>query len=306
MPTAGTADRVRRTSAALCSVTRVARFAEGNATFQRPVAQQTGHQEREEAQAGPSGCFTVTATGTGLVRAVHRHLVVHVAGDATAAATVRAMIEETLDAAQTRRVVQHRLGRAQARVVAKPLAGQRGWLPARLASTFAAKVANDGEARRIVSGPRAESVGRLLGKGHWLLGDYVGSRCVRRVGRNDRRGSAGRRRTQTLIPPATPRPRSRYHRGILVTPRMMVMVMMVVVVMMMPPFALRTIADDGLAVGVEASFLIATRVLERRFDVLVDGPFTVWSRRGETHLADGTSRRQRDRRRRRRCGRRRQ
>lgn len=305
MPTAGTADRVRITSAALCSVTRVARLAEGNATFQGPVAQQTGHQKREEAQAGPSGCFAVTATGTRLVRAAHRHLVVHVTGDATAASAVRAMIEESLDAAQARRVVQDGLGRAQARVVAEPLAGQRGWLPARLASTFAAKVANNGEARRIVSGPRAESVGRFLGEGHWLLGDDVGSRCISRIGRSDRRGSAGRRCAQTLRPPATPRPMSRYHRGVLVTPRMTVMVMMVVLTMM-PPLALGTIADDGLAVAVEASFLTAARVLERRLDVLVDGSLAVWSRRGETHLADGTPGRQRDRRRRRRRGRRRQ
>lgn len=88
---------------------------------------------------------------------------------------------------------------------------------------------------------------------------------------------------------------SRYYRGIFVTPIMIVMMMMMVVVMvmvmmtMMPPLALGTIAD-GLAVSVETSFLIAARMLERRLDVLVDGPLAVRSRRSEAHFAkDGTS-----------------
>jgi len=78
-----------------------------------------------------------------------------------------------------------------------------------------------------------------------------------------------------------------------------VMMMMMMMRMMMPPVALWTIAD-GLAVCVEASFLTASRMRERRLDVLVDGPLPVWSRRGERHLADGTSGRHGDRRRRRR------
>lgn len=114
---------VRITSAALRGVTRVARLAKSNAASQGPVAQQTGHQERQEAQAGPSGSFAVTGTRTRLVGAARRHLVVDATSDATAVTAIHAMIEESLDATQARRVVQNRLGRAQALVVADPLAG---------------------------------------------------------------------------------------------------------------------------------------------------------------------------------------
>lgn len=101
MPAAG---RTRITSAALRSVTRVARLAKSNAASQGPVTQQTRHQERQKAQAGPSGSSAVTSTGTRLIRTTHRDLVVHAAGDATAA-PIHAMIEETFDATQARRVI---------------------------------------------------------------------------------------------------------------------------------------------------------------------------------------------------------
>lgn len=129
MMPAATGNRVRRTSAALRGVTRVARLAKSDAASQGPVAQQTGHQERQKAQAGPSGSFAVTGTGARLVGAARRHLVVDATGDATAVTAIHAMIEESLDAAQARRVVQNRLGRAQALVIADPLAGQRRWFP---------------------------------------------------------------------------------------------------------------------------------------------------------------------------------
>ena len=81
------------------------------------------------------------------------------------------------------------------------------------------------------------------------------------------------------------------------------MVMMMVVMVMMPPLILRTVAGR-LAIGIEASFLTATRVLERRLDVLVDGPLAIRSWRGKAHLADRTSGRRCDRRYRRVRGRR--
>lgn len=105
MPAAGTAGRARITSAALRSVTGVARLAKSNAASQGPVAQQTRHQERQKTQAGPSGSSAVTSTGTRLIRATHRDLVVHAAGDASTAAPIHAMIEETFDATQARCVV---------------------------------------------------------------------------------------------------------------------------------------------------------------------------------------------------------
>jgi len=111
---AGERSRVRIAPAALCGVTRVTCLAEGDAAAKRPVAQQTGHHEGQGAEAGPPGCRAITGAGTRLVRAAHRGgLAIDAAGDdATAAAAVDAMIEETLYAAQAGRVVQDGLGRA--------------------------------------------------------------------------------------------------------------------------------------------------------------------------------------------------
>lgn len=294
MPAAGAADRARIATAALRGVTRVARLADGDAPPEWPVAQEARHDERQSSQAGPPGNPAMTGAGTRLVGTAR--LSVYAAGDAATA--VHAVVEEPLDATQTGRVIQHGFGRAEARVVAEPPAGQWGWFPARLASTLVAEITYDREPGWIVVS-RAEGVGRLLGEGHWLLRHGVRRRRCRVRRRGDgggvgcRAGAKAQNLMITCAPAARPmRRHQRYVRRTLVTP------MMTMIVVMMPPFDLRTIAG-ALTVDVETPFLVAASVLERCLDVLVDGPLAVRSRRGETYLADRASRR-----RCRRCGRR--
>lgn len=101
-----TADGTRIASAALRGVTSVARFADSNTTAERPVTQQTRHYECEGAQTSPSRYLTVAGAGTRFVCAICCYvLTIYIVGDGATAATIRAVIEETLDAAQTGRVV---------------------------------------------------------------------------------------------------------------------------------------------------------------------------------------------------------
>ena len=189
MPVPGVSDRVRVASAALGGVPRVTHLAQRDASLERPIAQQARHDKGERAEAGPPGGPPVARAGARLVRAATGRLADSSAAAAAAAAAVpvHAMIKQSFHAAQARSVIENSLGGAEALVVAQPLAGQRGRLPARLATTSTAEIAHYRQTGRIVS-PGGEAVGRLLGKRDRLFGHGVRRRGVRR----DRAGGRGR------------------------------------------------------------------------------------------------------------------
>lgn len=263
----GVADVARVAPAPLSGVTSVAQLAEGDAALEGPVAQQARHDEGEGGQTSPPRGSSVAGARARLVRAAARRLPV----DAARATPVDAVIEQSLDAAEAGRVVEDRVRGAEALVVAQPLAGQRGRLAARLAPASTTEIAHDGETSRVV-GPRREIVRWFLGERNRLLRHRVRGTTVRRRRDGVRRGGVrasperlpSPRRVQTMV-------RGRDVGALLA---------------LVPAVDLRAIAAAFLLVQ---TTVLVPAVLERRLDVLVDGPLAVRSRHGETHLPYGAA-----------------
>lgn len=79
---------------------------------QRPVAPQTRQDTRQRGQTAPTGSPLVRAATAGVVRA--RHIAI----------TLRIVVEQRLDTAQTGCVVDDRVGTEEASLAAYPTGGQ--------------------------------------------------------------------------------------------------------------------------------------------------------------------------------------
>lgn len=112
--------RILRTPATVSRVARIAVGAQRHTATHRPVAPQARQHERQGAQPRPAlrplvrnARARIVRTGQIVAVAVRRRLVIF-----------GTVIEERLDAAQTRRVVDDGLGAAEARLVADPTGRQ--------------------------------------------------------------------------------------------------------------------------------------------------------------------------------------
>lgn len=171
---------------------------------QGPVEHQTRKRANEGGQTAPALHAPVRSASAGIVRTAAVHVV-----------RLGTMVEESLDAAQTRNVVNHGVGRQQTPSVARPALGQGLGGATRGALASPARGAHDGGARRAAGGRR-----RRFAKRHRLLVD--GALGRHRRGRpmqgHRRRGRDGppEGRLDVLIVAAIalgPGRRQRYGRG---------------------------------------------------------------------------------------------
>ena len=183
MPIAGVPERVRVAPAPLGGVSSVTELAQRYAALERPIAQQTGHDEREGAETGPPGRPFVAGARAGLISATTHPFAV----DPARAAPVHAVIEQSFHTAQTGSVIEDSVRGAEALVVAQPFAGQRRWFPAGFAAATAAEIAHYRETGRVVS-PGGEAVRGFLSERDGLFRHGVRRRCVHGAGRGGRVG----------------------------------------------------------------------------------------------------------------------
>lgn len=189
------------------------------------------------------------------------------------------MIKQSFHAAQARSVIENRVGGTETLVVAQPFAGQWRRFPTRLATTSTAEIAHYRQTGRIIS-PRSEAIGRFFGERDRLLGHRIRCRGVRgdrACGRGRIRPTARDQTTKRLSPARVQPMRRRDGRITTFLP--------------MPPVDLRAIGTDPPFVLIlEDPSLLLVAMFERRLDVFVDRPLSVWPGHGQTHFAYRTSR----------------